>query len=148
MAIEKDPSRWVEVPHDCEHIEITKMMNDTTKWPYPISKIEIGVEFYDQDNGVWPSHACSPADGQSDFQWRQSLKVGDIVDAKDQQKQSGFQWRRSLKVQQKWYDIVVSVPCTVNCARIESNTVVSLFVSLGMKHSFGTSRRVRVMIDN
>ena len=103
MAIEEDPSRWVEVPDDYTKTFIWEI-NDIPEDDEPQ---EIALEFYDQINRVWPSrtnhginHEELPLEvneesdaKETTHEWRNQLKVGDFVDAKDDQ--------------EKWYESVV-----------------------------------------
>jgi len=73
MAIEKDPTRWVQVPPDClkwSPLKLDKLVTDMDKE----GVLEFGVQFYN------PFIAVSPK--EDDQKWRRELKVGDIVDAK------------------------------------------------------------------
>ena len=102
MAIEEDPNRWVEVPDDCAKFAFIWEKNDIPEDDEPL---EIALEFYDQIHGVWPSQGNhgieelppevnEESDAKETTQeWRHQLKVGDFVDALDDQ--------------DKWYESVV-----------------------------------------
>jgi len=108
MAIEGDPERWVEIPDD--YMKMTVSALERVDEGGKLSNLhkellEIGVEFYDPVICEWPSWNTvdsaitstetdeESADVDNEHHWTSKLKVGDIVDAKDDQ--------------DKWYESVI-----------------------------------------
>jgi len=87
MAIETDPDRMVEVPDDYMPSEMKLCFAESDS-----DEIEVEIEFFDQEqdrvDGVWPSQRIVSRDANDaveDSEWIKKLKVGDIVDAMDEQ---------------------------------------------------------------
>jgi len=105
-----DPKRWVEIPDDYMKTRVSNMVDGDRIESAKLASlnnepVEFGVEFYDPVIGAWPSWTTvdsaitsTETDEESENvnneeHWTSKLKVGDIVDAKDDQ--------------DKWYESVI-----------------------------------------
>ena len=97
LPMEEDPNRWVEIPDDYMKDIFVCNLDDDVDDDEPL---EIGVEFYDQINNMWPSRAKvdAPLDAtKNERDWTRSLKVGHIIDVNKPNRRS----------QHKWYEAVI-----------------------------------------
>eukprot|EP00484_Ammonia_sp_Unknown_P028283 CAMPEP_0197026992 /NCGR_PEP_ID=MMETSP1384-20130603/6993_1 /TAXON_ID=29189 /ORGANISM="Ammonia sp." /LENGTH=313 /DNA_ID=CAMNT_0042455779 /DNA_START=68 /DNA_END=1006 /DNA_ORIENTATION=+ len=89
----ENPNRWVEIPSDYDKSKVGDILEWLTESYDAEYVMEIAVEKFDLVKQVWPFRCAAVSDSDDEPMWRFRLKIGDIVDCKDEQ--------------EKWYESVI-----------------------------------------